>query len=110
MKITCRYFIVGSDQCPNTKLVKDVFQTLGIDDYGFIDVEHAKWLKVILSKSQFEKLPIVFDENYDLIGDVDEVIRHVNNTSSSDHHNRVSKLIKMAIERQANKVHQKVTD
>lgn len=40
--------------------------------YTYIDIDTTKWLDIIILRSDFKDLPIVFDYNYNLIGGLSE--------------------------------------
>jgi len=96
-----KFHIVGSSQCENTKIVREMLTYDGEAAYSYIDVENAKWLKVIINKSELKQVPIIFDYNFDLIGGLEELKKYLENSDIPPESTRISSLIRETIRRRS---------
>ena len=66
--------------------------------YTYLDIDTTKWLDIIIQRSDFKDLPIVFDYNYNLIGGLSELKKYLLEDGASPETNRISALIKKAVD------------
>lgn len=101
MQEVLKFHIIGSNQCENTKIVREMLTYDGEPAYSYIEVENAKWLKLIISKSEFKQVPIIFDHNFDLIGGLEDLKKYLANSDIPTEYTRLSSLIREAIRRRS---------
>ena len=99
MQEVYKFHIVGSNKCEDTHTARKLVTYEGERAYSYIDIDNAKWLATIIERSDFDNLPIIFDYNFDLIGGLPELKNYLQNESSPTETNRISQLIKNAINR-----------
>lgn len=101
MQIVAKFHIIGSSSCQKTQIAKTLLTYDGELAYTYIDVDNSKWLKTIIQRSDFTELPIVFDYNNNLIGGLQELKSYLQDNSTSPETNRISTLIRNAIDRRS---------
>lgn len=101
MQEVLKFHIVGSSKCENTKIAREMLTYDGETAYSYTDVENAKWLKLIVSKSELKQVPIIFDHNLDLIGGLEDLKKYLENSDIPTESTRLSSLIRKAIRRRS---------
>lgn len=101
MQIVAKFHLIGSNSCQNTNSAKELLNYDGELAYTYIDIETTKWLAIILQRSDFNELPIVFDYNYNLIGGLPELKKYLLDDGTSPETNRISALIKKAVDKRS---------
>ena len=98
MQEVSKFLIIGSNKSEDTQIAQKMLTYDGEVAYRYINVESAKWLKHIISRSEFSTLPIVFDYNYNLIGGLEDLTKFLNHNEPPADSNRLSALIRDTVQ------------